>query len=395
MARSVYRHSPTRVWLARHRWIVRAAVVAVVAATASGVTLAVASRHDGGARIRTGTGPTSAGHAEPFALTSTTPSNAASDVPSDSAMTLRLTDPVDLGGPLPTLAPPVAGSWVQSGPETLTFEATAPLIPGSAETLTIPGGPGGLRTTAGQTLPQPVTVSFTVARSTVRLQQLLALLGYLPVTFTPTGPAPAPKETAQPQPGTFAWRWANSLSGLEDSWAPGYTGVMTTGAIMTFQDQHQLTVDGLAGPRVWSALLQSASAGTVDPRPYDYAYVSKVLPENLTLYVNGTPQFTNIPVNTGVPGVDTPDGTYPVFEHVTASEMKGTNLDGSTYDDPAVPWASYFFNGDALHGFVRNAYGYPQSNGCVEMSIANAGTLWPYTPIGTLVTVAGPAAGAG
>ena len=33
--------------------------------------------------------------------------------------------------------------------------------------------------------------------------------------------------------------------------------------------------------------------------------------------------------------------------------MKGTNVDGSTYDDPNVPYASYFNGGDALHGFVR------------------------------------------
>jgi len=380
------------VWLARHRRLVTAVVVVAVAAMASGVTLAVATRTGGVAPGGAGTRTTSGRQTEPFALTSTTPSNDATGVSSDSAITLRLTDPVDLGGPMPTLTPPVAGSWAQVEPKTLSFQATAPLVPGTSETLTVPGGPGGMRTTAGQTLPQPMTISFTVASSTLRLQQLLALLGYLPVSFTPTGPAPAPKEMAQPQPGTFAWRWASSLSGLEDTWGPGFTGVITMGAVMTFEDQHQLTVDGLAGPRVWAALLQSASAGTVDPKPYDYVYVSKMLPENLTLYVNGTAQFTNIPVNTGVPGVDTPDGTYPVFEHVTASEMKGTNLDGSTYDDPDVPWASYFYNGDALHGFVRSTYGFPQSNGCVEMSIANAGTLWPFTPIGTLVTVAGPAA---
>ena len=29
--------------------------------------------------------------------------------------------------------------------------------------------------------------------------------------------------------------------------------------------------------------------------------------------------------------------------------MKGTNVDGSTYDDPNVPYASYFNGGDALH----------------------------------------------
>ena len=47
MARSVYRHSPTRVWLARHRRLVTAVVVVTVAAMASGVTLAVATRTGG------------------------------------------------------------------------------------------------------------------------------------------------------------------------------------------------------------------------------------------------------------------------------------------------------------------------------------------------------------
>jgi hypothetical protein len=75
---------------------------------------------------------------------------------------------------------------------------------------------------------------------------------------------------------------------------------------------------------------------------------------------------------------------------VRYSEMKGTNTDGSTYDDPNVPYASYFNGGDALHGFIRASYGTPQSNGCVEMSYANAALVWALTPIGTLVTVIGP-----
>ena len=48
---------------------------------------------------------------------------------------------------------------------------------------------------------------------------------------------------------------------------------------------------------------------------------------------------------------------------------------------------SYFHGGDALHGFIRPGYGYPQSLGCVEMPPANAGVVYPYTPLGTLVTV--------
>ena len=53
------------------------------------------------------------------------------------------------------------------------------------------------------------------------------------------------------------------------------------------------------------------------------------------------------PSTAGRPGPDTVDGTFAVFEHVRYSEMKGTNVDGSTYDDPNVPYASYFNGGDA------------------------------------------------
>ena len=67
--------------------------------------------------------------------------------------------------------------------------------------------------------------------------------------------------------------------------------------------------------------------------------------------------------------------------------MTGTNPDGSHYSDPGIPWVSYFNGGDALHGFVRSSYGFPQSDGCVEMPPDHAEVVFPYTPIGTLVTV--------
>ena len=159
---------------------------------------------------------------------------------------------------------------------------------------------------------------------------------------------------------------------------------------MSFQNQHGLHVDAIAGPAVWTALLADATANKTNTQPYVDVLVSKQVPQTLTLYENGAPAMANVPVNTGAPGADTADGTFPVFEHVPSSRMQGTNPDGSTYDDPAVPWASYFNGGDALHGFVRASYGTPQSNGCVEMPIATAAQVWPLTPIGTPVTVIGP-----
>ena len=83
----------------------------------------------------------------------------------------------------------------------------------------------------------------------------------------------------------------------------------------------------------------------------------------------------------------TENGTYPVYSRFTVTTMSGLLPDGQTYHDTGIPWVSYFHGGDALHGFIRSSYGYPQSLGCVEMPFADAAVLWPHTPIGTLVTV--------
>jgi peptidoglycan hydrolase-like protein with peptidoglycan-binding domain len=377
----------------RHRavWIVAALAVVVLAAAGA----VVAGRH-GQATGRTAralaAGTTTLPAARALTVASTVPATGATDVPSDQVVTVSMSAPLAGASGMPAFSPPVPGSWVKAGPTALTFQATAPFIPTTTETLVIPAGAAGPRSTGGRVLARPSTLTFGVAQaSTERLQQLLAELNYLPLSFAPAGPPTSPIEAATAQTGTFAWRWPGTPASLMALWTEGSENVITKGAVMNFENQHGLTADGLAGTRVWTALLADATAQKVNAAPYTYAFVSKQLPEALTLFENGAPLYVNIPVNTGAPGADTVDGTYPVFEHVVSSRMQGTNPDGTTYDDPNVPWASYFYGGDALHGFVRASYGSPQSNGCVEMAIADAAQVWPLTPIGTLVTVVGPA----
>jgi len=329
--------------------------------------------------------------ATPLSIRSTSPASGDDSAASNADISITFSSAVSIGSVTPTLSPAVAGTWVQASPTTIRYDLAGPLIPSTAEVVTIPGGTSGIRARDGGTLPAGSSFGFTVADGDpLRLQQLLAQLNFLPLSFTPTG-ATAPQDMATAAQGTFAWRWATLPADLTSLWTQGVETVITKAAVEMFENQNGLTVDGLAGPKVWNTLLADVASNKVDSAPYTYVLVSKTLPQNLTLYNNGVAQYTGIPVNTGAPGADTLDGTYPVFEHVTASEMKGTNVDGSTYDDPDVPWASYFNGGDALHGFVRAKYGFPQSNGCVEMSVADAGMLWPLTPIGTLVTVVGPA----
>ena len=273
----------------------------------------------------------------PFAVSSTVPASGAAGVLSDQVVTVTLSAPVAVGGGMPVLDPPVPGTWRRSGSRDLTFHADAPFVPTTTETMTIPAGSAGLRSTTGGVLVAPVTVTFGVAQaSTERLQQLLAQLKYLPVSFSPAGGPPAPSETATAQAGTFAWRWSGVPPDFASVWTEGAENPITKGALMSFQRQHGLTVDGIAGRRVWSALLSDMTTTKTTIEPYANVLVSKQVPQTLTLYTNGSPVLAGQAVNSGAPGADTADGTFPVFEHVPSSRMRGTNPDGSAFNNVTV-----------------------------------------------------------
>jgi len=353
--------------------------VLVVAVAAGG--LVVATRNKNSTASATPPPPP-----PPLTVTSTTPTG--TSVAGGSTIAVQFSTALAPGSPMPTLSPAVAGSWSILSPSLVQYSATGPLIPGVTETITVPGGTAGVVGSRGQHLAASVTSAFTVAQgSELRLQQLLAELGYLPLSFTPAAPVTSPAQEGNDQVGTFAWRWANQPTSLTSLWTPGTDNVITRGAVMNFESQHNLTTDGLAGPKVWTALLAATAAGQGNALPYGYVLVSESLPETATVYQNGAETYET-PVNTGSASVPTAQGTFPVYERFTSTTMSGTNPDGSKYVDPGIPWVSYFNGGDALHGYVRAAYGFPQSDGCVEMPIANAAIVFPQTPLGTLVTVA-------
>jgi L,D-transpeptidase catalytic domain len=300
----------------------------------------------------------------------------------DAPLRVLFNNPLAASSPMPTIAPAVAGSWARLSASELSFRANAPMTPGTSYVLTVPAT---MESADGTVLHTAVSRHFTIAMgSTLRLNQVLAELGYLPLRFVPTGPF-HPTSTAV-QRGTFTWRWSNVPQGLTSLWQPNTYTVITKGAIVQFENDHNLPTDGVASPAIWDDLLHAVAAHEHDVATYNYVDVSQTLPETLTLYVNMKPIFTTL-VNTGIASRPTAFGTYTVYERFISTTMTGTNPDGSHYSDPGIPWVSYFNGGDALHGFIRSSYGWPQSLGCVEMPFASAHAVFPYTPLGTLVTV--------
>ena len=214
----------------------------------------------------------------------------------------------------------------------------------------------------------------------LRLQQLLAKRGYLPVSFHAVGPPPVFELAARH--GRFQWRF-DAPQELRSQWQPGVFSTITRGAVMSYEADHGMPIDGIAGRRVWQALVRPRPA--VQAR-YTYALVREGSPETITVYQTGRAPFTS-PANTGIPQAPTALGTYPVYLRYTSTTMQGTNPDGTHYNDPGVPWVSYFNGGDAVHGFLRGSYGSPQSLGCVELPYSAAATAYQLMNYGTLVTV--------
>jgi hypothetical protein len=295
------------------------------------------------------------------------------------ALTLTFAQPVAevLGSRLPRLQPATRGRWTQLDSHTLAFQ---------------PAGFGfGLGGTVRVQLPGQSLAWHVPAGSTLRLQQLLARLGYLPLRWRPTAdPPPTPAQevaaAVSPPPGNFSWRYPGTPASLQTLWKPGGWNVVTQGAVMRFEDEHGMPTDGFAGPEVWRALLRDDLTGRRSDNGYNYVFVHETIPQSLSLWHDGRVILTS-PGNTGIAQAPTAPGTWPVFEHISSGTMSGTNPDGSHYNDPGIRWISYFHGGDALHAFPRASFGTPQSLGCVELPEAAAGQVWPYTPIGTLVTI--------
>ena len=356
-------------------------------------TSVAASRQDG-------QGPAHTVHPAPaLQVTSVTPGSNSRSVNGTSPIQVDFSAPLAADSALPKVSPSVAGSWKVDG-RTATFTPAAGFPEDTTVTVSIPGGSAGMRSAAGAKagaggyLASGFTRSFTTASySTLRLEQLLAQLGYLPLTWTPSGTPVQSADTAgqlaaayNAPAGSFSWQ-SGYPSVLTSLWSEGASNLIVTGAVRAFQSEQGLTMDGVAGPEVWSDLLKAVADGHSNGNGYTYAVASESLPETLTIWHDGR-QVLSTPANTGIPEAPTAEGTYPVYEKLPFQIMQGTNPDGSQYADP-VYWVSYFNGGDAVHYFDRGSYGWPQSLGCVELPESTAESAYRYLSYGSLVTVTG------
>ena len=393
----------------------------------------------------------------PLEVLSTSPASGAS-IGSSQSLEVTFSSPINPSAPDPVLTPATVGSWTQTGPTTLEFQPEQFFTPLSTVHLDIAAGTGGPASRDGATLPMPFTASFAVqAPPVLRLQQLLAEMGYLPLAFEPPGAAGAaavttstlpsstvppsstiattstvaPTSTIEPtstvaptstvpastvptsttvpasvtapialdreptdpalvpltpEAGDFVWRYPSVPASLSALWHPGTYTVLTQGAVMAFQSSEGLTADGEITATLWSHLLHAVATRSVNTAAYDFLQVATMIPETLSIWQNGKVVYQTR-ANTGIEAAPTAPGTYPVYARYLSTTMSGFNPDGSHYEDPGIPDVAYFNGGDAVHGFLRSQYGFPQSLGCVELTYSAAKVVYNYDPIGTLVSI--------
>jgi len=108
--------------------------------------------------------------------------------------------------------------------------------------------------------------------------------------------------------------------------------------------------------------------------------------QRLTIYI-GDNAIKSFSVSTGRAATPTEIGEDAIYAKYTSMTMTGT-IAGDYYYVPNVKWVSFFNGGEAIHGtYWHHNFGTPMSHGCVNMTEADAKTVFDFAPIGTKVVV--------
>ncbi|HEY3760053.1 MAG TPA: L,D-transpeptidase family protein [Solirubrobacteraceae bacterium] len=304
------------------------------------------------------------------------------------AIGVTLSAPAAASSPRPILRPAVPGTWSDGG-NTELFTPSSTLAPCSTYTLTV--WANTIATGHSRVGHRHVLTLKVACPPLAGMQQALARLGYLGAELHPTYKVHLPHgpETRR-EAAIQAYRPFHGRLAPDPSDAPpvemGKLDETTKGAIEIFQADHGLEVTGVPNAVTWQKLIIVAELDHRNPQPYTWVSVTESLPETLEVH-RGDHVALSTPANTGVAGAETEQGIFPIYSRFTSTTMTGTNPDGSHYSDPGVPWVNYFNGGDAVHGFIRGSYGFPQSNGCVELPVSTAAEVFPMLTLGDIVWV--------
>ncbi|MDO9086559.1 MAG: L,D-transpeptidase [Anaerolineaceae bacterium] len=114
--------------------------------------------------------------------------------------------------------------------------------------------------------------------------------------------------------------------------------------------------------------------------------------QTLGIYDNGKLVFAAL-IATGMDPFFTRPGLFQIYEKLERTNMSGSfEIDRSDYyylED--VPWTLYYDEARAIHGaYWRTYFGYPQSHGCVNLSLGDSRVVFDWANVGDWVYVWDP-----
>ncbi len=196
-------------------------------------------------------------------------------------------------------------------------------------------------------------------------------------TAVPTSspkPQPTPRATATPHPIRPKNIVANSKNEVWATWTMTPTPTNTPTPSPT-----------------WQPTFRAPQEGNIEGRPLGIGRYEKWIDVDLStqtlIAYEGDALVFQTYISSGLAPNRTVTGQFRIWLRFESQTMDGSLL-GYDYYLEDVPYVMYFFEDYALHGtFWHNNFGYPMSHGCVNMETGDAGWIFEWSEVGTVVNV--------
>jgi lipoprotein-anchoring transpeptidase ErfK/SrfK len=200
---------------------------------------------------------------------------------------------------------------------------------------------------------------------------------------------------------SFAWPLPFYTDSIPVYSAPGYSAPLTDRILYPYIHIVQVyatqSADGvdwnLIGPNQWveARILATVTPNTTPPEGVTTGrWIDVDLAEQtLTVYENNQLVFATV-IASGLEPFWTRPGLFQIYQKKETETMRNNDPTDYYYLDN-VPWTMYFDKARALHGaYWRTRFGYPQSHGCINLSVGDSHWLFNWAHEGDYVWVHDP-----
>ncbi|HEX6271195.1 MAG TPA: L,D-transpeptidase [Anaerolineales bacterium] len=202
-------------------------------------------------------------------------------------------------------------------------------------------------------------------------------------------------------PNSFAWPLPFYTDSIPVRRAPGFNTPLTDRILYPYihivQVYDTQSADGvdwnMIGPNQWveARILATVTPNTTPPEGVTTnRWIEVDLAEQtMAVYEDNELVFATV-IASGLEPFWTRPGLFQIYEKKEVETMRNNDPTDYYYLDN-VPWTMYFDKARALHGaYWRTRFGYPQSHGCVNLSVGDSHWLFNWAHEGDYVYVHDP-----